>query len=126
MPAACIKSNQIFFSDEMPITILRVQDRQLSPHIDSLGKLLLLAFKHCKKSIHKSILQKCSLLLVCNEPSVFWRCWWLGSRKSIRPVKNKVVGCWRDYLSGWGADLYMTQLMTLPLTVSCFWYRLTK
>jgi len=25
--------------------------------------------------------------------SVLWRCW-LGSRKSIRPVKNWVMGCW--------------------------------
>jgi len=29
-----------------------------------------------------------------------------------------VVGCWRGYLSG--ADLYMAQLMPLPLTVYCF------
>jgi len=32
-------------------------------------------------------------------PSVLWCCW-LGSRKGIRPVKNWVVGCWHDYLSG--------------------------
>ena len=32
-------------------------------------------------------------------PSVLWRCW-LGGRKGIRPVKNRVVGCWRGYLSG--------------------------
>ena len=32
-------------------------------------------------------------------PSVLWRCWF-GSRKSIRPVKNWVVGCWHGYLSG--------------------------
>jgi len=31
-----------------------------------------------------------------------------------------VVGCWRGYLSGAGADLHMAQLMPLPLTVSCF------
>jgi len=31
-------------------------------------------------------------------PSVLWRCW-LGGRNGIRPVKNWVVGCWRDYLS---------------------------
>ena len=53
-------------------------------------------------------------------PSVLWRCW-LGGRKGIRPVKNfewcstGVVICLeRD------ADLYMAQLMPLPLTVSCF------
>jgi len=32
-------------------------------------------------------------------PSVLWRCW-LGGRKVIWPVKNRVVGCWHDYLSG--------------------------
>jgi len=32
-------------------------------------------------------------------PSVLWRCW-LGGRKGIRPVKNRVVGCWCGYLSG--------------------------
>jgi len=32
-------------------------------------------------------------------PSVLWCCW-LGGRKGIRPVKNRVVGCWRGYLSG--------------------------
>ena len=31
-------------------------------------------------------------------PSVLWCCW-LGGRKGIRPVKNRVVGCWRGYLS---------------------------
>jgi len=36
-------------------------------------------------------------------PSVLWRCW-LGGRKGIRLV---VVGCWRGYLSGQDADLYM-------------------
>ena len=28
------------------------------------------------------------------------RCCWLGGRKGIKPVKNRVVGCWRGYLSG--------------------------
>ena len=32
-------------------------------------------------------------------PSVLWHCW-LGDRKSIQPVKNWVVGCWRGCLSG--------------------------
>ena len=31
-----------------------------------------------------------------------------------------MVGCWRGYLSGRGADLHIAQLMPLPLTVSCF------
>jgi len=69
---------------------------------------------------------------------VLWHCW-LGGRKGIRPVKNWVVGCWRGSL-GWGADLYITQQMPLPLTISCssksrlaliflvlpFWYLLTR
>jgi len=25
---------------------------------------------------------------------------WLGGRKGIRPVKNRVVGCWHGFLSG--------------------------
>ena len=32
-------------------------------------------------------------------PSVLWRCW-LGCRKGIRPVKNRVVGCWHGHLHG--------------------------
>ena len=32
-------------------------------------------------------------------PSVLWRCW-LGGRKGIWPVKNRVVGCRHGYLSG--------------------------
>jgi len=31
-----------------------------------------------------------------------------------------VVGCWRGYLLERDADLHMTQLMPLPLTVSSF------
>jgi len=34
--------------------------------------------------------------------SVHWCCW-LGGRKGIQPVKNRVVGCWCGCL-GWGAD----------------------
>jgi len=33
------------------------------------------------------------------SPSVRCRCW-LGDRKGIRPVKNRVVGYWHGYLSG--------------------------
>jgi len=71
-------------------------------------------------------------------PSVLWCCW-LGSRKGIRPVKNRVVGCWRGCL-GWGADLHIAQQIPLPLTISCsskyrlvltflvlpFWYLLAR
>jgi len=31
--------------------------------------------------------------------SVLRRCW-LGSKKGIQTVENRVVGCWRGYLSG--------------------------
>ena len=50
--------------------------------------------------------------------SVLWRCW-LGGRKSIRPVKNWVEGCWCGYLSGARCRLAYDQL-PLPLTVSRF------
>jgi len=53
-------------------------------------------------------------------PSVLWRCW-LGGRKGIRPVKN-FEWCSTGivvYLER-GADLHMAQLMSLPLTISCF------
>ena len=57
--------------------------------------------------------------IYCFVPSVLWCCW-LGSRKGIWPVKNWVVRCWRGYLSGSRCRLAYTQLMPLPLTVSCF------
>ena len=52
-------------------------------------------------------------------PPVLWRCW-LDGRKGIWPVKNWVVGCCLVICLEWGADLYMAQLMPLPLAVSCF------
>ena len=55
-------------------------------------------------------------------PSVLWRCW-LGSRKSIRPVKKLSCGVLAVGVViclARGADLHMVQLMPLPLTVSCF------
>ena len=68
-------------------------------------------------------------IVIFDMPSVLWRCW-LGGRKSIRPVKNWAVGCWRSYLERTklsvviclerGADLHMAQLMPLPLTISSF------
>jgi len=33
-------------------------------------------------------------------PSCFDAVAWLGGRKGIRPVKNRVVGCWHGCLSG--------------------------
>jgi len=52
------------------------------------------------------------------EPSVLQRCW-LGGRKSIRPVK-KLSGAGMVICLEQGADLHMSQLMPMPLTVSCF------
>jgi len=40
-----------------------------------------------------------SIQLILIVPSVLWHCW-LGVRKSIRPVKNRVMRCWCGYLSG--------------------------
>ena len=52
-------------------------------------------------------------------PSVLWRCW-LGGRKGIWPVKNRVVGAGVVICLEQGADLHMAQLIPLPLTLSCF------
>ena len=53
-------------------------------------------------------------------PSVLWRCW-LGGRKGIRPVKNRVVGCWRSYLSGARCRLaYGPADATATHCLSCF------
>ena len=51
--------------------------------------------------------------------SVLWRCW-LGGRKGPACKKTWVVGYWHGYLSGARCRLHMAQLMSLPLTVSCF------
>ena len=68
-------------------------------------------------------------------PSVPWRCW-LGGRKGIRPVKNRVVGCWHGYLSGarcrlaYGpADANATHCLFASVKsrlVVPLWYRLTR
>ena len=67
-------------------------------------------------------------------PSALWRCW-LGVRKGIRPVKIRLMRCWRGYLLQRSANsLHMVQLMPLPPHHVCFskiqnglsfWYRLT-
>jgi len=51
--------------------------------------------------------------------TVLWRCW-LGGRKGIRPVINRVVGAGVVVSLEQGAYLHVAQLMPLPLTVSCF------
>ena len=65
---------------------------------------------------------------------MLWRCW-LGGRKGIRPVKNRVVGCWCGCLSGarcrlaYGpADATATHLSLASVKsrlVLPFWYWLT-
>ena len=57
--------------------------------------------------------------LLSQVPSVLWRCW-LGGRKGIRPVKTQWWGAGVAVCLEQGADLHMAQLMTLPLTISCF------
>jgi len=52
-------------------------------------------------------------------PSELWRCW-LGGRKGIRPVKTEWWGAGVVICLERGADLYMTQMMPLPLIDSCF------
>jgi len=44
----------------------------------------------------------------------------LGSRKGIRPVKTERWGAGMVICLEQGADLHMSQLMPLTLTVSCF------
>ena len=58
---------------------------------------------------------------LCFGPSVLWRCWW-GGRKGIWPVKKLSGGVLAQFLICLEqvADLHMSQLMPLPLTVSCF------
>ena len=45
---------------------------------------------------------------------------WLGGRKGIRPVKTEWWGAGVVICLERGADLHTTQLMPLPLTISCF------
>ena len=52
-------------------------------------------------------------------PSVLWCCW-LGGRKGIWPVKTEWWGVGVVICLERGADLQMAQLMSLPLSVSCF------
>ena len=58
----------------------------------------------------------------------------VGRQEGHPACKTWVVGCWRGYLPGARCGFAYTQLMPLPLTVSCssksrlvllFWYRLT-
>ena len=44
----------------------------------------------------------------------------VGQQEGHPAWKSWVVGCWCGYLSGWGADLHMAQLIPLRLTISWF------
>jgi len=50
----------------------------------------------CCQEMSSCLISPCNAMLWL--PSVLWHCW-LGVRKSIRPVKNWVMRCWRGYLS---------------------------
>ena len=74
-----------------------------------------------------SLLSFKSQILSMQLPSVLWCCW-LGDRKGIRPVKNRVVGCWCGCLSG--ARQCHCHLLSLASAKSrlvlTFWYWLTR
>ena len=74
-------------------------------------------------------------LFVYIVPSVLWRCW-LGGRKGIRPVKNRLVGV-LAWLSAWSkvqisigpSWCHCHSLSLAPLKsrlVLPFWYQLTQ
>jgi len=71
-------------------------------------------WKNCFRYV---ILKFVQLMLML--PSVLWRCW-LGSIKGIWPLKTEWWGVGVVISLEWGADLYMAQMMPLPLAVSCF------
>ena len=73
-------------------------------------------------------------LLIIRPPSVLWR-WWLGGRKGIQPVKNRVVGCWHGFVCSemqtcirpsWCHchSLYLASVKSRLLLP--FWYWLTR
>ena len=65
-------------------------------------------------------IQICLLLLfIIIVPSVLRRCW-LGGRRGIRTVKTEWCGAGMVVCLERDADLHMSQLMPLPLTVCCF------
>ena len=66
--------------------------------------VLLFCYRLTQVVLDKGPLNECVCIitiftLLFSLPSVLWRCW-LGGRKGIRPVENRVVGCWCGYLSG--------------------------
>ena len=66
--------------------------------------VLLFCYRLTQVVLDKGPLNECVCIITIFTllfllPSVLWRCW-LGGRKGIRPVENRVVGCWCGYLSG--------------------------
>ena len=52
------------------------------------------------RAVNRDILTDINSCLQCFDLPLVLRHCWLGVRKSIRPVKNWVMRCWRGYLSG--------------------------
>ena len=85
--------------------------------MDCVGNAVLSFEINPRRKVHELVLhntlnaQRFSWILIQNQsstptsapsvlvPSVIWRCW-LGGKKSIRLVKNWVVGCWRGWRRG--------------------------
>jgi len=88
---------------------------------------------YCGIGLYKSLSEVLNLSSFYSSPSgcpsMLWRCC-LGGRKAIRPVKTEWWDTSMVICLGRGADLYMAQLMPLPLTISWlalpFWYWLTQ
>ena len=100
--------------------------------------LLLLLDAIFQLILHVNIVSNCPKsriwLFIYIMPSVLWRCW-LGGRKGIRPVKNRVVGYWHGYLSGarcrlappsWCHCHSLSLAAVKSRLVLPFWYRLTQ
>ena len=66
--------------------------------------------------VHCFIMSKFYAFIV---PSVLYRCW-LGGRKGIRPVNNRVVGYWRGCLSGARCRLAYGPADATATHASCF------
>ena len=89
--------------------------------------------EHVCLSVHEPFSRTAQFFVyVAGVPSVLWRCW-LGGRKGIQPVENRVVGCW--WLSVWSEVqtciwlrwCHCHSLSLAPVKsrlVLPFWYRL--
>ena len=68
-------------------------------HRTACGKSCGLKLPNCWLKFLKIDLKYCVICYIFRMPSVLWR-FWLGGRKGIQSVENRVVGCWRGYLPG--------------------------